>query len=233
MFQPSTFESVGSLGRIQRMTIFLFGVQPTMLKILLTILGGLALLGAFMWATRNLRRGRNEIRIAGTVLIAIAGVALWVLTGNGDQARSILYLMGLPLLTLVLVFTGEPMLLMRTTMMESMRDEYVTTARAKGIPDTAVRDRHAARTALLPVISRFLLSIPFMFTGSLVVEAIFSWPGIGSMLLYAADVKDYALVLGVIATIGLFVMLSHLALDVINVLMDPRVRHIAPWQRGS
>lgn len=232
MFTATDILPSGEEGRIQRLKTYLFGAQPLMLQILLTILACLVAVVLLLWLTREMRRGQKAVRLAAVALIAIAAVTGWALSEQAAAVRNILYYTALPLFTLVAVLMGEPMLLMRTTMMESMRDEYVTTAQAKGLPDRRVRDQHAARTALLPVVSRMLLSVPFALTGSLVIETIFSWPGLGSLLLYAVDMKDYAVVLGILIIIGFIVVLSHMLLDILNLVMDPRVRSTARWQGG-
>lgn len=230
MFQPEGIQPVGMMGRAQRLQLFLIDQQPLMNALLLTFLGSLILLLGLLRITRRVRKRRGLVRILGVVLIVAAAVAGWVASGKAGEAESLLYYTALPMLTLVLVLLGEPMLLMRTTMMETMRDEYVMAARAKGLPNHVIRDRHAARTALLPVVSRVLLSLPFAFTGSLVVETLFSWPGIGSLLLFTVDNKDYSVVIGIIALIGGLVVLAHVVLDLLNLVLDPRVRSTAAWK---
>lgn len=233
MFVPTRIESTGQLGRIQSMVIYLTDAQSLMMKLLLTVVGSLALLGGLLWITRNVHYWKHQIRVAGTFLIVIAAVLAWLVSGQAPEAGSLLHLTAIPLLTLVLILAGEPMLLMRATMLETVRDEYVIAAQAKGLPDRQVRDQHAARNALLPVLSRVLLSLPLALTGSLVVEAIFSWPGIGSLLLYAADVKDYDVIIGIVAVVGGMVVLAHLLLDILTAVMDPRVRRTAAWKGGE
>lgn len=154
----------------------------------------------------------------------LASLAWWWQSGLGRYALDILWHMVLPVATLSLVSFGGTMLLMRDSMLETIREDYVTAARARGLPERTVRDRYAARTAILPVMTSFALNIGFVVSGGIVTETVFSWPGIGLTLLEAARLYDYPLATGAFAFTGIFVVAAHIVADILHALMDPRLR---------
>lgn len=158
---------------------------------------------------------------AGALVAALA----WTLSGIGPLALDILKHMVLPVATLTLISFAGTMLLTRNSMLETVREDYVTAARAKGLPDGQVRDRHAARNALLPVVTSLIYSLIFALDGSVIVESVFSWPGIGLTLLEAVRSEDLPLVMGAIVFIGFLSLLSHLIVDVLYAYLDPRIRY--------
>jgi peptide/nickel transport system permease protein len=139
-------------------------------------------------------------------------------------AFDLLYHLMLPMVTLILLSFGETMLVMRATMVEAMQADHVPVARAKGLRDSEVRDRHVARVAILPVLARFILRLPLVVIGSFVLENVFTWDGMGEMLFNAAQVNDLAVLMGVLTVVGVGILLSHIFLDLINLWIDPRQR---------
>jgi oligopeptide transport system permease protein len=115
--------------------------------------------------------------------------------------------------------------LVRGSMVEVMRSNYIRTARAKGLPSHTVVFRHALRAALLPVVSYLGPAIAGLLTGSLIVETIFGIPGIGRYFVEGAINRDYTLVMGVVICYAAFVILLNLAADILYALLDPRVRY--------
>ena len=103
----------------------------------------------------------------------------WLASGAGHLAWDIIMHMVLPVATLTLISFAGTMLLTRNSMLETMREDYVLAARAKGLPDKQVRDRHVARKALLPVVTSFVFSLAFAIDGGVIIETVFSWPGMG------------------------------------------------------
>jgi peptide/nickel transport system permease protein len=116
------------------------------------------------------------------------------------------------------------MLLTRNSMLETMREDYVLAARAKGLPEAVVRDRHVARNAILPVVTSLVFSLAFAIDGGVIIETVFSWPGMGQTLVAAAQQEDLPLAVGAFVFVGVFVLLAHLAVDVLYALLDPRIR---------
>jgi peptide/nickel transport system permease protein len=166
--------------------------------------------------------------------VFVAGVlGGWSVLGFYPQAMSVLRHARLPLLTYVLLSFGETMLIMRTSMTDTLKETYVTTARAKGLPERAIRDRHAARNALLPVLSRLVISIPYLLTGVVIVEQRFNWPGFSGMLFDSFYQQDMPLVLGGLLVVGALSAMARLALDVVYAYLDPRIRYGSPSPQGG
>ena len=145
--------------------------------------------------------------------------------GLGVLALDILRHMVLPVATLTLISFAGTMLLTRNSMLETIREDYVISAQAKGLSEKQVRDRHAARNALLPVITSLVYSLIFAIDGSVIIEGVFSWPGTGMTLLSAVRSEDLPLVMGAMLFIGLFSLLAHVIVDVLYVYLDPRIRY--------
>ncbi len=117
------------------------------------------------------------------------------------------------------------MLVMRDTMLEIVREDYITTAKAKGLPDKVVRDKHAARNALLPLITNFVISLGFTMSGGIITETMFSWPGMGLTYLEALNSQDIPLLVGLLVFTGIFVLIAHLVADILYAFLDPRIRY--------
>ena len=158
---------------------------------------------------------------AGGLIIFLA----WAFSGIGGLALDIIRHMVLPVATLTLISFAGTMLLTRNSMLETIREDYVMAARAKGLPEKQVRDHHAARNALLPVVTSLVYSLIFAIDGSVIIEGIFSWPGTGMTLLQAVRSEDLPLVMGSMLFIGLLSLLAHAIVDVLYVFLDPRIRH--------
>ncbi len=130
----------------------------------------------------------------------------------------------LPAATLVLVTLGGWLLAMRNTMLGVIAEDYMTLARATGLPRGRLMFVHAARNALLPNLAGFGLALGFVVSGALLTEIVFSYPGTGYLLVRAVASLDYPLIQGLYLTITLAVLVANLLLDVINVWVDPRLR---------
>ncbi len=124
----------------------------------------------------------------------------------------------------VWVFTGS-MLLMKNSMLETLREDYITTARAKGLPESKVRDHHAARNAMLPVVTSLALTMAFSFNGGVLTETTFSWPGLGSCLVEASLNYDYPLAQGSFILLAGVVLLAVLIADILYAYLDPRIKY--------
>ena len=120
----------------------------------------------------------------------------------------------LPTFTVTLVAFAGTALLTRTTMMEVLKDDYILTARAKGLSQKRIRDRHAARTALLPVVTSFIFTIITIIDGSVLTESIFSWPGMGQLILEAVTREDIPLAMASFSFIGILALIAHFIADV-------------------
>ncbi len=130
----------------------------------------------------------------------------------------------LPAVTIVIASLGGWMLGMRNMMLTVLDEDYITVAQAKGMPNSRVLWRYAARNAVLPQIQSFALSIGFIVGGTIVMEMVFSYPGVGKLLLDATNAKDYALMQGVFLVITLSVLVANILADVAYAFLDPRTR---------
>jgi peptide/nickel transport system permease protein len=164
---------------------------------------------------------------AGTALalLSIAGLILfWWFNPARVYVADIAHHTMLPVITLGLVAFGATMLLTRSAMLETLGEDYILTARAKGIPDNVIRDRHAARNALLPVTTSLVLALAFVIGGGIVTETIFSWPGMGLIFLQAINVSDIPLAVGALSITGVLALFGHLIADILYAVLDPRIR---------
>lgn len=143
----------------------------------------------------------------------------------GGWVLDVIHHLTLPLATLVLAYFPGNFLLARGSLVMVLKNQYVQTARAKGLSPRRIRYVHAARNALLPMITRFGLRITFMVTGALVVETIHSYPGLGTLLFNAIAVRDLPLIQAIVLFSSLFVLALNLGLEWTYRRLDPRVTH--------
>jgi peptide/nickel transport system permease protein len=134
--------------------------------------------------------------------------------------------MVLPCLTLVAVVYAQYLLVMRSSVLDEVEQDYITTARAKGLKDDDIRRKHAVPNALLPTVTLVFLRIGFVVGGAVTVEAIFSWPGLGQLFYQAIRVPDFTLMQGTFLLITVSVILMNTVADVIYHVLDPRVRAV-------
>ena len=130
----------------------------------------------------------------------------------------------LPVVTLALAYIGEYVLIMRSSMVEVTHEDYLLTARAKGLTDREVRRRHAVPNALLPIVTLIFYSFGFVLGGAVVIESIFNWPGLGLLTFQAIDNQDFPVIQGVFLLSSFLVITCNLAADLSYGYIDPRVR---------
>ena len=145
---------------------------------------------------------------------------------NWHRITSLDYLshLALPAITLAIYLQGLPLLLMRSNMLNVLQEEFIVMARMKGLSTWTVVMRHAARNALLPVATAFALGIGGAVGGNVVVETVFSWPGIGRLLVNAVAASDYPLAQGAFLMITAVLVVMNFIADITYNLLDPRVR---------
>ncbi|HJH25684.1 MAG TPA: hypothetical protein C5S37_02685 [Methanophagales archaeon] len=131
----------------------------------------------------------------------------------------------LPAITLGTGMTASLMRLMRASMLEVLRQDYIRTARAKGLRETVVIWKHGFKNALIPVVTVMGMQVGHLLAGAVIVETIFAWPGIGKFLVDAIYARDYPVIQGFILIIALFFVLSNLAVDILYTYLDPRIRY--------
>lgn len=182
----------------------------------------------------TLLEGIPEIGTAVLLLLLFALQLSWFPAAGGETAyvsssasQRILDVgrhLALPLATLFLAYLPGNFLLTRGSMVMVLKEQFIETARAKGLPPMRIRYAHAARNALLPMVTRFGLRIAFMLTGALVVETIYAYPGLGTLLFNAIAVRDLPLIQGIVLFSSLLVLFVNLALDFLYRWIDPRVK---------
>ena len=165
----------------------------------------------------------------GLVIIYVFSVGLgWLPAGNrytigdGSVLNRIHHLIG-PCIVLALVSTAVWSRYMRSSMLEVVNQDYIRTARAKGVPERQVLLRHAFRNALLPMITITGLHVPTLLSGALVTETVFTWPGMGRLFLDSISYRDYPTVMGILMFTAVLVLLGSLIADLLYGLADPRI----------
>ena len=157
----------------------------------------------------------------GPILILLVSIKLgWLPVSGGG---GIAYLV-LPAITLGTGMAAILTRMVRTAMLEELGQDYIRTARAKGVSERAVVYRHALRNAMIPVITLIGLQFGALLAGAIVTEKIFSWPGLGWLTVTAIESRDYALVQGCLLAIGLTYVLVNLLTDMVYLLVNPRIR---------
>lgn len=167
--------------------------------------------------------GRDTYGIAGD---PITGFYLLdsVIKGNWRGLWDGLAHIAMPAIALGTNMMGILMRVTRSSVMEVMNEDYVTTARAKGVSERAVLWRHAVRNALIPIVTVVGLELGTLLSGSIIVETVFSWPGSGQLLITAITSRDYPLITGTVLTYTMAFVIINLTIDILYAAIDPRIR---------
>lgn len=165
----------------------------------------------------------------GIMLMMVFGLRLRILPISG-RGGPLWTLEGLKSATLPILTLGLPPIalftrLTRSAMLEVVNEEYIRTARSKGVRETTVVVHHGLRNALLPVVTLLGLRLPWLFGGAVITETVFAWPGMGRLLVNAVMERDYPVVQGIVLVIALLTVLANLVVDFAYVLIDPRIRY--------
>ena len=157
----------------------------------------------------------------GPILMILVSIKLgWLpVSGAGDLAHLVL-----PAVTMGAALAAILTRMVRTSMLEELNQDYIRTARAKGLPERIVVYKHALRNAMIPVLTLIGLQFGALLAGAIVTEKLFSWPGIGQLTVSAIENRDYPLLQGCILGIGLTYVLVNLATDVMYMVINPRIR---------
>lgn len=168
------------------------------------------------------------------LLLLFSGALGWFPSGGFESATGdltglarlgdILNHAFLPWLTLTLAFIGEFYLVMRSSLLDVLGEEYISLARAKGLREKHVLRNHAVRNALLPTVTLIALSFGFVLGGAITVELVFSYPGVGLLSFEALEARDFALLQGTFLFFSIGVLLANLIADLLYAYIDPRVR---------
>ena len=243
---PVTSELIDT-GRLSN-TLLLLGTSTVFALVIGTVIGILTsrkrgTASDNFWVTSSLTAFSLPSFFVGILLIFIFAVALNWLPAGGTHPNSwdvasqnlkpgllMQYLVQLeylflPALTLTLISYGGFLLLTRATMMEALSEDYILTARAKGLSERAVLFKHAFRNASLPVITNAALSFGFILSGAIITETIFNWPGLGLWLYNAIFYKDYPVMQALFYIIALSVIAANFVSDILYGVVDPRIRY--------
>ena len=179
------------------------------------------MLGAFL--ARLIRRQRLLSPLGRVVAIGAVSFGWWAYRGILPYTVDIWLQAAVPILAFGILSYGDFLLVMRTSISGVIKDDYVTTATAKGMPSRIVRDRHAGRNAVFPVLGRLIVSIPYLLSGLVIIEQSVGWRGLGTTLFDAVVAQDLPLVMDGLLLIGGFTLLVRLAFEVAQAVLDPRV----------
>jgi peptide/nickel transport system permease protein len=164
------------------------------------------------WGSRYL-----GLPAGGRVTIGAADTTFWA------TATDVLRHLILPTTTLALVLLGEYMLIMRSSVVEVFSEDYILTAKAKGLSTFQIIRRHGFRNAMLPIVTLIALNLGFTVSGAIQVETVFSWPGLGKLTVDAVGQRDYPVLQGAFLLLAVSVVLANLAAELIYLRLDPRV----------
>jgi peptide/nickel transport system permease protein len=215
---------------------------------LLSSLAGLILLAIYLIATKTKHRKLSRKDLIVSLIIFIVGWVLWtglgwyyisigelristslftidsLLEGNIYKFVLTLKYLFLPSLTLGLVLCGIFIRLTRSNMLETLRLDFVTAAKARGLKESTVTYSYALRNAFLPVLTMMGLQFAMLLGGAVLTETTFSWPGLGRYLVDRINFRDYTAIQGAVVVFGIFVSLVSLAIDLLYAYLDPRIR---------
>lgn len=174
--------------------------------------------GTMIWASAGVALPNFWIAL---ILILLFALTLgWLPSFGSGSWKS--YIM--PVTVLAINETALLTRLMRGTTLEVMNQDYVTTARSKGLRENAVLVRHIVRNAMLPSVTVIGLRVAFLLSGTIVVETIFAWPGIGQLFITSVNRLDYQVVQAIVVLFTLFVVVANIVTDLIYAIIDPRIR---------
>jgi peptide/nickel transport system permease protein len=144
--------------------------------------------------------------------------------GFTDQLADFLSHLALPLATVALGLIGQYAIVMRSSIVETLGEEYITTARAKGIPDRNILRRHAMPNAMLPMATLIAINLGYVVAGAITVEVVFNWPGLGTLTVDALAARDYPVLQGIFLILSVSVVAANLVADLGYQFLDPRVK---------
>lgn len=148
-----------------------------------------------------------------------------ILAGDGAAVVDVLKHLMLPAIVLGLLICGIFIRLTRVNVLQTLQSDYVEAARARGIPERKVVTAHAFRNALVPVVTVIGLLVALLVGGAVLTEKTFAWPGLGNQLITYIEQRDYAAVQGIVTVIAIIVVFISILIDIVNALIDPRVRY--------
>ena len=143
---------------------------------------------------------------------------------EGPSLLGLLKHLAMPAFVLSIVSMAAYIRYLRASMIDVLHDDFIRTARAKGLPERAVTWRHAFRNALIPLVTLITMNIPLIFSGALITEQVFAWPGMGRLFVDHANRGDYPVLMGLILAVSVLVIVFNLVADIAYAAIDPRIR---------
>lgn len=176
------------------------------------------------WTTRFVARRR----VPESAVLAAAGavaVAAWLLATNLErQAADLFITAAVPILAFTILSFGEFMIVGQGAVASHRHEDFVMVARAKGLSERQIRDRHGGSSARLVMLSRLAISLPYLMTGLVIIEQAVDWPGLGDFLFQALQGRDLPTIMSSLLVLGTITVLSRVTLDVLQQILDPRLR---------
>jgi peptide/nickel transport system permease protein len=246
------------LGELAELDAMMWGASAPPFLSVTQVLWRMALVVAItavaLWALEGLvwrfARRRTPRWVFLIAMLAIP-VLVWGRMGLVGHVVDLAGVLSLLILAVVVLTFGEVMLVTRAAMDDVMMEDYIMVARAKGLPERQVRDRHAARTALLPVLSRFTVAIPYFLTGLVILEVVFAGTqqsvglpitgvlqrfaapaGLGTVLFDAVSAQNTPVIAGALLVVGVLTVMLRTVLDVVHAALDPRIRLVGARDVG-
>ena len=167
----------------------------------------------------------------GIILIEIFSISLHILPPTAPSGDSVTAILSdwqgliLPVMTLALVSIASYSRYMRSSMIDSLAQDYIRTAKAKGLTQRAILFRHALRNSLIPMATLIGLSIPAVFSGAVITESVFNYPGVGLLFVQSATSEDFSVLLGLTLVAAIGVIIGNLVADIGYAVLDPRIRY--------
>ena len=221
-------------------TVLLVGVSAVLSAVIGTLLGIVAAWRRNTWKDHGITAGTMvfysmpDFWLGMLLLVGFAVILPWFPVGGIVDAGSnqtgmtlildVLHHLFLPALTLTLAYLGEYALIMRSSLLDVMGEDYLIVARAKGLRDKVVRRRHAVPNALLPVVTLTAINFGFVLSGAIAVEAVYSWPGLGKLTADAIRGPDLPMLQGLFLVFSAAVIVFNLIADLTYGYLDPRVQ---------
>ncbi|HET7386587.1 MAG TPA: ABC transporter permease [Nocardioidaceae bacterium] len=202
--------------------IRVFGVVSYAAPIFWTGLLAVILIAPTGWPTYDIASPVTKFEVHPVTHILLVDAAL---SGNADAFWDVLQHHVLPCLTLGLLLSGVFIRLVRVNLLHSLQGDYVEAARARGIAERHVIRRHAFRNALVPVITIIGLQVALTMSGAVLTERTFNWPGLGNQLVKYLVARDYSAVQGLVTFFAIVVVIVSVFIDILNAVIDPRVRY--------
>jgi len=188
------------MGTILLWALFCWGLPTFFLGIVLLILA------------------RGYLPVGGMVIPGLkpeAGWEYWI-----DVGKHLI----LPTLTMVIVYTSSYVMIMRSSVVEVLSEDYILTAKAKGLNNFQILRDHALQNSILPIVTMAALNLGYTVGGAIQVETVFSWPGVGQMMYKAVMTRDYPMLQGTFLILAVSVILANLLADILYSVLDPRVK---------